>query len=218
MAASEAASAGAGSVVPVPSRVARRPPLTARPAKVVKLASAERTSVRDALELHSVEVARLARLTALRLGVSHQEVDRIELAALLHDVGKATVHDSLLSKPGALNAEEWEIMRRHTLVGERIVRGSATLAHAAGLVRSSHEHVDGSGYPDGLEGEAIPLGARIISVCDAFDAMISDCPYRAAVPRLLALAELRRSAGSQFDRRVVEAFNAVSLHTLAQAV
>jgi putative nucleotidyltransferase with HDIG domain len=171
--------------------------------------------MRDSLEVHAVEVARLAGLTARQLGISRAETDRIELGALLHDVGKATVPDSMLSKPGPLNAAEWEIMRTHTLVGERIVLGAALLAHVADLVRSSHERVDGGGYPDGLSGDAIPRGARIISVCDAFDAMTTDRPYRAAVPRLVALAELRRGAGSQFDGLVVQAFADVALCTLA---
>jgi len=182
--------------------------------RATQLGCSEEVSVRDALEIHSVEVARLARLTALQLGISHVEADRIELAALLHDVGKATVPDSVLSKRGQLSGAEWAIMRTHTLVGERIVLGSASLAHAADLVRSSHERVDGDGYPDGLVGEAIPQGARIISVCDAFDAMTTDRPYRAAIPRLRALTELRRATGSQFDRPVVEAFSAVVLHSL----
>src|SRR5450432_3817027 len=120
-----------------------------------------------ALEKHATEVARCARLTAQRLGLSAAEVDRVELAALLHDVGKTTIPDSVLGKPGQLDPEEWLLMRTHTLVGERI---------------------DGTGYPDGLAGEAIPCGARIIAVCDAFDAMTTNRPYRAAMPRLAALA------------------------------
>jgi putative nucleotidyltransferase with HDIG domain len=174
-----------------------------------------------ALEKHATEVARCARLTAQRLGLSAAEVDRVELAALLHDVGKTTIPDSVLGKPGQLDPEEWRLMRTHTLVGERIVLGAAPLAHVADLVRSSHERIDGTGYPDGLAGEAIPCGARIIAVCDAFDAMTTNRPYRAAMPRLAALAELRRGSGKQFDALVVDAFSAATVSLpapLAQAM
>jgi HD-GYP domain-containing protein (c-di-GMP phosphodiesterase class II) len=173
-----------------------------------------------ALEKHATEVARFARLTAQRLGLSASEVDRVELAALLHDVGKTTIPDSVLGKPGQLDPEEWRLMRTHTLVGERIVLGAAPLAHVAGLVRSSHERFDGAGYPDGLAGDAIPRGARIIAVCDAYDAMTIGRPYRAAIPRLAALAELRRASGRQFDALVVDAFSIATVSApahLAQA-
>ena len=106
-------------------------------------------------------------------------------------------------------------MRRHTIIGERIVSGAPALAHVARLVRSSHERWDGAGYPDGLEGEATPVGSRIIAVCDAFDAMRSDRPYKAAVGIEDALAELRRCAGTQFDPVVVEAYCSVMADELA---
>jgi diguanylate cyclase (GGDEF)-like protein len=174
-------------------------------------------SERDAgLERHLTTVARLARVTAQQLGVPGDEVDRIQLAAVLHDVGKTAIPDSLLSKPGRLDPDEWRFMRTHTLIGERIILAAPSLAHAADLVRASHERVDGSGYPDALTGDDIPLGSRIILVCDAFDAMTTDRPYRAAISSELALAELRRCAGSQFDPRVVEAFCALSFATPAR--
>jgi two-component system, cell cycle response regulator len=175
------------------------------------------SSVTLALEAHAAEVARLARLTAEELRLSAFAVDRVELAALLHDVGKTTIPEALLCKPGLLDPAEWQIMRLHTLTGERIVSGAAALAHVADLVRSSHERFDGEGYPDGLAGDRIPLGARIIAVCDAFDAMTTDRPYRAARSRLVALAEVRRCAGGQFDRLVVTAFGEVALRLPAHA-
>jgi diguanylate cyclase (GGDEF)-like protein len=157
-------------------------------------------------EEHLTIVARTARLTAQHLDLPETEVDRIQLAAMLHDLGKTAVPDSLLNKPGPLSPEEWQFMRTHTLIGERILLAAPSLAHVAELVRSSHERPDGKGYPDGLAGDDIPLGSRIIAVCDAFDAMTSDRPYSMAVTPDQALAELRAAAGTQFDPRVVAAF------------
>jgi diguanylate cyclase (GGDEF)-like protein len=153
---------------------------------------------------HLSGVAHLARLTAIDLGLSETEVRRIQLAAELHDVGKAAIPEAILAKPSKLDAEEWRFMRRHTLIGERILRAAPALAYTADLVRSSHEWLDGNGYPDGLSGDQIPLGARIIAVCDAFDAMTSRRPYRDALPVEVAVAELRRCAGTQFDGEIVE--------------
>ncbi len=152
------------------------------------------------------EVARLARLTAESFGVPDHEATRIELAAELHDVGKTAIPDVILNKPGRLDAEEWEFIRGHTLVGERIVRAAPSLAHTADLVRWCHERPDGTGYPDGIAGEEIPLGAAIIGVADAFHAMVLERPYRVAMPVEEALAELRRCSGTQFDPEVVEHF------------
>jgi diguanylate cyclase (GGDEF)-like protein len=154
---------------------------------------------------HLSGVAALAEPTAVKLGLSEPDAKRIRTAAELHDVGKTGIPDAILEKPDPLDDDEMAFMRRHTLIGERILRAAPALAPAAGLVRSSHERMDGTGYPDGLEGESIPLGSRIIFVCDAFDAIISDRAYRAARSVPEALAELRRCAGTQFDPRVVEA-------------
>jgi diguanylate cyclase (GGDEF)-like protein len=163
-------------------------------------------SERDlAFEQHLSAVARTARLTTQQLNLPADEVERIQLAAFLHDLGKTALPDSLLNKPGPLSSDEWQFMRTHTLIGERILLAAPSLAHVAELVRSSHERFDGNGYPDGLAGNDIPLGSRIIAVCDAFDAMTRDRPYSAAVTHDQALSELRAGAGTQFDPRVVTA-------------
>jgi diguanylate cyclase (GGDEF)-like protein len=156
---------------------------------------------------HVAEVAALARATARRLGLSEEQIDEIVRAAELHDIGKAAIPDAILDKPGALSASEQEFVRGHTVIGERIINAAQALRPVARLVRHSHERYDGAGYPDGLRADQIPLGARIISVCDAFEAMIS--PERAYAPAMSseeAAAELRRCAGSQFDPEVVDAF------------
>lgn len=156
------------------------------------------------LSSHVHDVADLAAATAERFGLRPHEVVHIRQAAELHDVGKVAIPDAILDKRGRLTAEEREFIRRHTLIGERILLGAPALHQVARLVRSSHENFDGSGYPDGLSGQEIPLGSRIIAVCDAFHAMITDRPYRAAMSDESAVAELRRCAGSQFDPAVVE--------------
>jgi diguanylate cyclase (GGDEF)-like protein/PAS domain S-box-containing protein len=155
---------------------------------------------------HLDEVTDLCERVAEQLGLPDEETGPLLQAAALHDVGKASIPDEILHKPGPLDDEEWEFMRRHTLIGERIMLAAPALARAAKLVRGSHERWDGGGYPDGLTGVEIPLGARIIAVCDSFDAMTSDRPYRKAMGDDAALIELRRCAGSQFDPEVVEAF------------
>ena len=158
------------------------------------------------LQEHISEVAQLATMVARSIGLAEPEVKRIELAAELHDVGKVAIPDTILNKPGPLDAEEWEFIRRHTEIGERIVVAAPSLAHAAELVRSHHERYDGSGYPDQLAGEDIPFSASIIAVCDAFGAMTRERPYSDAISVTEALAELRRCSGSQFHPRVVHTF------------
>jgi diguanylate cyclase (GGDEF)-like protein len=159
-----------------------------------------------AQDVHVQHVAELAEEVASTLGLPAHEVRRIGLAAKLHDIGKTAIPSAILDKPGPLSGDEWEFIYRHTLIGERIVLAAPALAAAASLIRSSHERVDGGGYPDRLSGDQIPLGARILAVCNAFDAMTSDRPYRSAMTTGEARSELERCAGTQFDRQVVEAF------------
>jgi diguanylate cyclase (GGDEF)-like protein len=158
------------------------------------------------LGIHVDDVAALAERTARDLGLDDNETERVVLAAELHDIGKAAIPDAILFKPGPLDPEEWAFMQRHTIIGERILAGAPSLVAVAHVVRSSHERFDGKGYPDGLAGKAIPLAARILFVCDAFDAMTSDRSYRSAIPAESALEELRACAGTQFDPAVVDAF------------
>jgi two-component system cell cycle response regulator len=158
---------------------------------------------------HLADVADLAEAVGRRLQVPGPDLQRIRQAAELHDVGKLAIPEEILAKPGALTEDEWAFVRRHTVIGERILGSAPALEAAAMIVRSTHERWDGNGYPDRLAGADIPLGARIISVCDAFDAMTSNRPYAVAVTREQALRELFRYAGMQFDPAVVEAFAAV---------
>ena len=155
---------------------------------------------------HLNQVADLARATGRRLGLMREALDEVARAAELHDIGKMAVPDAILDKPGPLDEDEWAFMRRHTLIGESILSAAPALVPVAKLVRASHERFDGDGYPDGKAGHDIPLGARIVSVCDAYDAMTSDRVYRKAMSCEAALEELRRGSGTQFDPAVVEAF------------
>jgi two-component system cell cycle response regulator len=155
---------------------------------------------------HLSGVASMAEAVARRLGLPDHEVEHVRHAADLHDVGKMAIPDAILDKAGPLDPEEWEFIHRHTIIGERIVGAAPALLPVAAMVRSSHERYDGRGYPDRLSGEQIPLGSRIVAVCDAFDAMIADRSYRAGMPVEDALAELDRCSGTQFDPLVVDAF------------
>jgi len=157
------------------------------------------------LQAHLGAVAELTRDVAHRLRLSPEEIDEVVRAAKLHDVGKMAIPDAILAKSGPLDPAEWEFVRKHTLIGERIVSAAPPLLPVAKLIRSSHERWDGKGYPDGLVGEAIPRGARIVFACDSFDAIVSGRPY--CPPRTVeeALAELRRCTSTQFDPEVVEA-------------
>jgi diguanylate cyclase (GGDEF)-like protein len=158
------------------------------------------------LREHVEQVAALAELTARRLGLPDADTRQAALAARLHDVGKAAIPDTIVGKPGTLDAGEWQFMHRHTVIGERIIAAAPALGPVAAIVRSTHERYDGRGYPDGLAGETIPLAARIIAVCDAYETMTSDRVYHAGVSPGQARAELLRNAGTQFDPVVVDAF------------
>jgi two-component system cell cycle response regulator len=160
---------------------------------------------------HLADVAELAEALSQRLQVPPSQLETIRQAAELHDVGKLAIPEEILGKPAPLTDDEWEFVRRHTLIGERILASAPALRAAAGIVRSSHERWDGTGYPDRLRGPEIPLGARIISVCDAFDAMTTTRPYAPPLASEEALSELVRCAGTQFDPEVVAAFASVQV-------
>jgi diguanylate cyclase (GGDEF)-like protein/putative nucleotidyltransferase with HDIG domain len=170
------------------------------------LALADALDIRDARTArHSQTVARLAEITARELGLSEATVEQVRLAGLLHDVGNIAVSNMLLSKPGPLSPEEWKEIRRHSEIGARIL-ANARLGDIGQWVLAHHERVDGSGFPFGITNGSIPLEARILSVADAFEAMVSERPHRPALTRADAMQELRRNAGTQFDAEVVEAF------------
>ncbi len=151
-------------------------------------------------------VAAMAQVIAEHMNLGGDEVEAVRVAADLHDIGKSSIPDSILAKKGELDDDEWAFVKKHTITGGRLAFAAHARTHTAALVRSSHEHFDGNGYPDGLAGEQIPLGARIIAVCDAYNAMTSDRPFRKAMSPGVALRELQNCAGTQFDPRVVEAF------------
>jgi diguanylate cyclase (GGDEF)-like protein len=167
---------------------------------------AEALDLRDpSTALHSRTVGLLARRTAIELGFAEAHVERVRAAGVLHDLGKLGISDAILHKPGALDDAEWREMRRHPEVGARILE-HAGMRDIAGWVRAHHERVDGHGYPRGVRGDAISLEARILSVADAYEAMIADRPYRRGMPADNARQELRRCGGTQFDPDVVAAF------------
>jgi diguanylate cyclase (GGDEF)-like protein len=149
--------------------------------------------------------ARLAEAVGVQLGLASEERLQLRQAAELHDVGKLAIPDEILHKPGPLDPQEWGFVRRHPLVGERIIAAAPALASAAKLVRATHERPDGTGYPDGLEGDQIPVGSRIIAVCDAFTAMTFPRSYAPQLTVAQTIEELRRCAGTQFDPAVVDA-------------
>src|SRR3954463_8455902 len=160
--------------------------------------------------MHSEGVVDLAVAVADEIGLAPTRRRNLEFGALLHDVGKIAVAKEIINKPGPLDDDEWEIMRGHTIEGQRLLDKVGGFMREVGLVvRSSHERFDGDGYPDGLSGEQIPLGARIVACCDAFSAMTTDRSYRKARSAREALEELERCSGSQFDPVVVEALLAV---------
>jgi diguanylate cyclase (GGDEF)-like protein len=164
---------------------------------------------------HVERVSDLTELCARRMGLSDSDTRQAALAARLHDVGKAAIPDAIVSKPGSLDPAEWEFIHRHTVIGEQIIAAAAALAPVAAIVRASHERFDGTGYPDRLRGADIPIAARIISVCDAYDTMTNDSVYQPRVGAAAALAELRRHAGSQFDPDVVTAFCSLAQELIA---
>jgi HD-GYP domain-containing protein (c-di-GMP phosphodiesterase class II) len=155
---------------------------------------------------HSERVAGWARRVALALGLPGEGAETIAQAGLLHDLGKIGVPEPLLGKAGPLSPAEWEMMRRHPLIGAQILGPLEFFEAGAAIVRHHHERHDGSGYPDGLVGEAIPLGARIVAVADVYDAITSDRPYRSALPPEPARARLAQAAGHTLDARITACF------------
>jgi HD domain/GAF domain len=160
-------------------------------------------------EGHSVRVAAYSEAIGKELGLPPETLDIVHRSCLVHDVGKIAVDENILGKSGCLSEREREKMDMHPVIGESILRPIAMLEPLLPGVRSHHEHFDGTGYPDGLSGEEIPIEARIMAVADAFDAMTSNRPYRDSLPEEDALAELRRNAGTHFDPRVVAAFERI---------
>jgi HD-GYP domain-containing protein (c-di-GMP phosphodiesterase class II) len=155
---------------------------------------------------HSRGVVEVSLAVSDSLGLSFEQRRNVEFAALLHDVGKISVPDAIINKPGPLDEAEWEVIRRHTIEGERMLkRIGGVLAEVGRIVRASHEDYDGSGYPDGLKGEEIPIEARIVTCCDAFSAMTTTRSYRKAMSTAAAVQELKACAGTQFDPKVVQA-------------
>jgi two-component system cell cycle response regulator len=166
------------------------------PHEVLLRAFAERE---PQLRAHLAGVAELAAAVGDELGLDDEKLEELRLAAELHDVGKLSIPDAVLLKPGPLSDEERSFVEQHTVVGQRILGGAPALRGVGDIVRSSHERWDGGGYPDGLKGEEIPLASRVIAICDAFSAMTTDRPYRRRLSRAEAIAELRACAGTQFD-------------------
>jgi two-component system cell cycle response regulator len=175
------------------------------------------SETRPDLHAHLRGTAKLATAVGRELGMRPDALDEVARAAELHDVGKMAIPDAILEKTGPLDDPEWTFMRRHTIIGERILLAAPALRAAARLVRASHERWDGRGYPDGLAGDDIPLGARVVATCDAYHAMTTERPHRPRRSSSEALAELYRCAGTQFDPEVVEAFARVLKREPARA-
>ncbi|MGH2345590.1 MAG: response regulator [Chloroflexota bacterium] len=177
--------------------------------KYVILALARAIEARDGYtEQHTERVAARAVALGERLGLSSNALRVLQRGCMLHDVGKIGISEAILGKPGPLTGDEFALMREHPVKGVAICRPlrSRLIAQALPIVRHHHERIDGTGYPDRLEGADIPLGARIAAIADAYDAMVSDRPYRTGMPMARALEVLRTGAGTQWDARLVAAF------------
>jgi response regulator RpfG family c-di-GMP phosphodiesterase len=164
--------------------------------------------VQPSLRHDAARAAMLARTVGASMGIEGKELEDLVRCSELQDIGKTALPAAILDKAGPLTADEWTLVRQHTTIAERVLLAAPSLAGVAALARSSYEHFDGSGYPDALAGEQIPLGSRITYVCRAFDAMLSERPFQAAVDEAESLRRLRAGAGTQFDPAVVELFAA----------
>ena len=160
----------------------------------------------SALESHTERVGMNARRLGEALGLGEDTLDDLLWGGVIHDIGKIGIPDSILLKPGPLTVDEFEIMKQHVFIGEEIARPLRSAHDLLPIIRNHHERIDGTGYPDGLAGEDIPLGARIVAICDAFDAMISDRPYRKGLTHANAMATLVAGAGTQWDGQLVAIF------------
>ncbi|MDQ6918412.1 MAG: response regulator [Candidatus Dormibacteraeota bacterium] len=160
----------------------------------------------SSLEAHTERVGMNARRVGEALGLSEETLDDLLWGGVIHDIGKIGIPDSILLKPGPLTVEEFELMKQHVFIGEEIARPLRSAHDLLPIIRHHHERIDGTGYPDGLAGEAIPLGGRIVAICDAFDAMISDRPYRKGLTHANAMATLVAGAGTQWDSQLVSIF------------
>jgi putative two-component system response regulator len=157
-------------------------------------------------EAHTERVACNAQALALIAGIPEADLRELYRGAMVHDIGKIGVPDAILLKPGPLNDDEWEAMKKHPSIGERIARPLRSATRMLPIIRNHHERVDGLGYPDAMHGDEIPLGARIVAICDAYDAMTSDRPYRPGRTAAEAAAILRDGAGTQWDKELVHLF------------
>jgi putative two-component system response regulator len=179
-------------------------------ARQVIFALAKAAEAKDPFTVeHTERVADSASELARRVRLSPDAIAQVRIGALIHDVGKLAIPDQVLNKPGSLTDEEFELIKTHPLVGAEIVTPLASQRHLVGIVRNHHERYDGGGYPDGLAGDAIPLGARIVAVCDAYDAMVNQRPYRQAMSHAKAIEKLVAGRGAQWDASLVDAFVAL---------
>ena len=156
--------------------------------------------------LHSARVSEISVLIAEKMNLADDDIKLIKIAGLMHDIGKIGISEKILNKTSSLTKEEYEIIKMHPVSGERIIRHIELFQPYRPIIRSHHEWFDGSGYPDGLKGEAIPLEVRIVSLADAFDSMTSSRAYRSALPPEIALEEIKLFSGTQFDPELVDLF------------